>query len=160
MPFRIKVHDPRKTKPFQKQWASSPEWVYDEAEMEEDMFRHRFGTYPSLHNILNTIQVWRDDDDDETRKDGEEEEEDDDESFAHGSDDEDENEYNAALSFGYTDVILMEKHDRVVLLELQKFDSVGIPGSKQDKVRVAGDITALWNKNERRGVSQAVMMNE
>jgi hypothetical protein len=43
--FRIVAHDPRKMDRFKNNWSSSsgPEWTYNEAELREDVFRHRFG---------------------------------------------------------------------------------------------------------------------
>jgi hypothetical protein len=59
IPFRIKSHDPRLFHEYKTNWESadenSPEWVYNEAEMEEDTFRHRLGTHPEIVRILECI---------------------------------------------------------------------------------------------------------
>mmetsp|Transcript_10273 Transcript_10273/g.14525 ORF Transcript_10273/g.14525 Transcript_10273/m.14525 type:complete len:1332 (+) Transcript_10273:110-4105(+) len=58
--FRIKPHDPRKIEPFDKNWnanANEPGWVYDSAEMKEEMFRHRIGKLPLTSLLLESIPV-------------------------------------------------------------------------------------------------------
>eukprot|EP00557_Chaetoceros_sp_GSL56_P014231 CAMPEP_0176484956 /NCGR_PEP_ID=MMETSP0200_2-20121128/4783_1 /TAXON_ID=947934 /ORGANISM="Chaetoceros sp., Strain GSL56" /LENGTH=414 /DNA_ID=CAMNT_0017881569 /DNA_START=147 /DNA_END=1388 /DNA_ORIENTATION=+ len=58
--FKVKAHDPRKFEKFSKFWKDhegSPEWEYDEAEMEYDFFRHRIGKRPTLSMILMSIPV-------------------------------------------------------------------------------------------------------
>jgi hypothetical protein len=182
IPFKIQVHDPRGLKTFQEQWAkhegTSPEWTYDEAEMEEDMFRLRFGPRPSLRSILATIQViqgdkvpyngafkyyvkppqsaYEDDDDDDT--------------FSVDYD-EDESAFETSLpsncrekiipaicNFGYTDVIWMEKNGRVIFDELYGMDAQ-INESYSYYSPVAGDVEATWNKEERRGVRTRNALN-
>ena len=59
--FRIRSHDPRKIDQFKDRWArlggKSPEWVLNEAEMQEDTFRHRFGKRPTVSMILASIPI-------------------------------------------------------------------------------------------------------
>jgi len=75
IPFRIKPHDPRAMTKYVDSWseangnndnsnngdasdaAVAPEWVYNEEEMREDLFRHRFGKRPNLSMILASISV-------------------------------------------------------------------------------------------------------
>jgi hypothetical protein len=45
--FRLHSHDPRQMSKFEQNWADNkgkPEWTYNEQEMEEELFRHRFAT--------------------------------------------------------------------------------------------------------------------
>lgn len=39
---------------YQQNWSDCG-WEYNEAEMEEDVFNHRFGEYPTLNSILECI---------------------------------------------------------------------------------------------------------
>jgi hypothetical protein len=59
IPFRIKAHDPRLFKEYKKNWeaadTNSPEWTYDEADREEEVFLHRIGKSPKLRNFLKII---------------------------------------------------------------------------------------------------------
>lgn len=61
IPFRLIAHDPRKLKEFQEKWAthegSDPKWTFSKAEMEHDLFEHRFGKYPLLEMIIASIPV-------------------------------------------------------------------------------------------------------
>ena len=59
IPFRLQARDPREIDAFKKSWqeAGDDEWIYDEAEMEEDMFRHRFGERPTLTMIMASIPI-------------------------------------------------------------------------------------------------------
>jgi hypothetical protein len=170
IPFRIQAHDPRKIKTCQEQWAkyegTSPEWIYDEAEMEEDMFRLRLGPRPWLGSILATMQVmntdkvpddgsfkfWRKPSNDffmnyEADDNGDEEEFDTDPDFAFYR----EETFNNACNFGFTDAILMDKNSRVIFEELCKHEA-DINGNGISHSRFAADVVATWNKEERRGV--------
>ena len=60
IPFRIVAHDPRQLEQYQARWASQaegsdPRWTFTEAEMEKDVFNHRFGKYPRIEVILESI---------------------------------------------------------------------------------------------------------
>ncbi len=161
IPFRIKVHDPRKMEMFRKNWAelegNSPQWTYDEAEAEEDMFRNRFGAYPSLAMILSSIPVLREE---KIPTDG---------TYAgwniysvkyHMEQDKDSNwpyeghdagemwkkveQIQATVRAEDTDVVLMDRNSKIILQELYKLRSAGV---------FPADIIATWNKKERHGVS-------
>ena len=60
--FKLKVRDPRKEEKYKKNWEryttnTEGGWVYDEIEMEEDMFKHRIGKHPILRQILHAIPI-------------------------------------------------------------------------------------------------------
>jgi hypothetical protein len=56
--FSIFAHDPRVMSRYKDQWKKHEhEWVYDEAEMQHDLFRHRFGERPTLDMILESIPI-------------------------------------------------------------------------------------------------------
>lgn len=54
IPFQIDAHDPRQMDEYQQNWANCG-WEYKEADMEEDVFNHRFGEHPTLNSILECI---------------------------------------------------------------------------------------------------------
>ena len=61
--FRIKPHDPRVMKRYQDSWEEhEDEWTFDEDEMREDLFQHRFGERPTLAMILQSIPIVKEDD--------------------------------------------------------------------------------------------------
>lgn len=178
IPFRIKVHDPRKMEMFRDNWEqferTSPEWTYDEATAEEEMFHHRFGTLPSLRMILGSIPVLE-----EKRipLDGMhigwnkgwvkkqvmkkvEENEICSEDWTYEEKENNPRDFNGpeAVRAEDTDAILVDKNSRVLFQELLKFESIGFPPQKATLTDskpqlVGGDIIAKWNKQERRGVS-------
>ncbi len=180
IPFHIKAHDPRKLQTCQAQWAkyegTSPEWIYDEAEMQEDVFRFRLGSRPWLGSILAGIQVMSED---KVPDDGSfkywilpppsDDEDDDDEHRRmlranHDSDDEEdvfgdnfdfdfhrEESFYKTSYFGYNDVILMDKNSRVIFEELYKLNA-DTNGEGPHHSLLAGDVVATWNKEARCGV--------
>jgi hypothetical protein len=135
IPFRIKVHDPRNMTMFQPFWSkyegTSPKWIDNEAEMEEDMFRHNFGKFPSLRTILANIPVVEEN---KIPRDGHHE------SWKSNR--------RPAARAEDTDAILLT--DRIHIIILQELHSVGFSSSGHS---VKGDITAKWNREERCGVS-------
>jgi hypothetical protein len=134
IPFRIKVHDPKIMTMFQPLWSkyggTSPQWIYNEAEMEEDMFRHNFGKFPSLRTILANIPVVEEN---KIPRDGHHE------SWKSNG--------RPAARAEDTDAILLTDRNHIVIL--QELHSVGFPSSAHS---VNGDITAKWNREERCGV--------
>jgi hypothetical protein len=169
IPFRIKAHDPRKMKMFQKNWArlegTSPEWIYDEAEAEEEVFLRRLGTYPSLEMILGSIPILRED---KIPTDGlyrewsigwvKEQMAMENEGkvaceTANDEDDEYNNSFPPEVLAADTDAILMDRDGVSIFQELSRFGSVNVPKDEQDEASIAGDIMAKWNREERCGVS-------
>jgi hypothetical protein len=62
IPFRIVAHDPRQFEKFKDRWAEkegsgTTNWNYLEAELEEDVFQHRLGKYPTREMILASIPI-------------------------------------------------------------------------------------------------------
>lgn len=58
IPFTLKAHDPRKFKEFKAAWEEEKDnWAYNEVEMEEELFRHRFGERPTLTMILASLPI-------------------------------------------------------------------------------------------------------
>jgi hypothetical protein len=164
IPFRIKVHDPRKMNMFRANWnkleGSSPQWTYDEAEAEEDMFHHRFGTHPSLPVILASISPLRED---TIPTDGMYQawnmrwvqcemnrESSGSRGYHHYSRADDEIPVARAEE---TDAILMDKKDRLLFQELYKFRSIGFPPREKPQGSIVGDVEAKWNSETRCGVS-------
>lgn len=56
IPFRIVARDPRKMARYKDSWTQEG-WTYDETEMREDLFRHRFGERPTAEMILASIPI-------------------------------------------------------------------------------------------------------
>jgi hypothetical protein len=137
IPFSIKAHDPRNMELFKGMWTKyenqGPKWRFSAAEMEEDMFRHRIGAYPTLEMILKSIPVLREDKipQDGVRK------------FGAGQ--------SAFLED--TDAILMERNGQIIFQELFPFCTIGFPLSRRRNSVIVGDIRAKWHPQERRGVS-------
>jgi hypothetical protein len=155
-------------KKFQKNWVqregSSPQWTYDEAEAEEDMFHHRLGTHPSLAMILGSIPTLRED---KIPIDGVYDgwsisivksklkaENECPLSYEIADDDDDEGNYNASpeVRAEDTDAILMDSNGITIFQELFKFNLVGVHPNENPKGSIGGDIVAKWNRDERRGV--------
>jgi len=63
IPFRIVAHDPRLFEDFKDNWedagdsTSSPEWYYDEAERQEEVFLHRIGRAPKWSNVFRALPL-------------------------------------------------------------------------------------------------------
>lgn len=145
IPFRIKAHDPRKMKRFQTTWSdyegSSAEWIYEQAEMEHDVFRYRIGNRPSLQMILKSIPVVRED---LIPEDG---------VFVPIDDERDERQDGGHnVLEDDTDAILVDCKDRILLQELISFQSIGWDRPQKDSP-IDGDITAGWQSDKRCGVS-------
>jgi hypothetical protein len=148
VPFRIIAHDPRKMKAYRKNWAlyegSDPKWTFSEAEMEEDVFKHRLGEHPSLEMILASIPVVSPENIPETGSFNLKEKN----RFFGGAESE-----NREVSADETEAIILQNRNDVGLLqELINFGSVGCDRDG-GAVLLDGDITAAWNSTERSGVS-------
>ena len=152
IPFRIVAHDPRKMDKFKAKWAtnqgSDPKWTYSTAEMEADVFHHRFGKYPSIEMILASIPVVPQDKIPETG------------SFhmriMHGWD-RGVNYYREGrepnrVSADETEAIMLEnRNDCALLQELRNFASIGFEEPRD--APLVGDIVANWDTEARSGVS-------
>jgi hypothetical protein len=53
--FTIKAHDPRQNDKYKKFWNQNPEFQYDEADREEEVFLHLVGNSPQLNNLSKVI---------------------------------------------------------------------------------------------------------
>jgi hypothetical protein len=131
IPFKVKAHDPRKFEKFSKYWKEnegSADWEYDEAEMEYDFFRHRIGKRPTISMILLSIPVTKSD------------------SIPDSGAFEQRVFCLTEPSVNETEALLLDNQDDLKLLrELWPFVS--------DCFSLGLDITASWNKSERKGVS-------
>ena len=154
IPFRIIAHDPREFEKFKDHWddkeGSDTNWVYSEAELEEDVFHHRLGKYPTLEMILASIPIL---DADKLPKAG---------SLcirktptAWGGS---VSYYGTPLernvvSADETEAIIVEEHnDRELFGELHSFESIGSVKESESAI-LDGDIVANWNAADRSGVS-------
>lgn len=132
--FRIHAPDVRSMSKYENEWQAadnrSPEWRYDESEMEEDAFEHYLGKRPTLSKIMSLVSK---------KEKGEIE-----------------NKEKECI-------ILEEENDLFLLYFLSIATEVGkgnykIPRGNGTK-RIHGDnmvrgtIEAVWNKQERNGVS-------
>jgi hypothetical protein len=145
--FRLHAHDPRHMSKFEHNWAvnkGKPEWTYNEQEMEEELFRHRFGKRPTLSTILASIPVLAPD---EIPKDGRI-------GSPAGPSDE-------MASASETQAILLDNpNDVVVFQEIQRNSSTFGQGTRTyQHDPLSGDITAHWDSNERKGVSLLLRMH-
>jgi hypothetical protein len=64
IPFRLKTRDPRKMDQYKQKWEENqgmPEWEYNQTDMEEETFQHRFGKRPSLEMIFSSIPILQED---------------------------------------------------------------------------------------------------
>jgi hypothetical protein len=157
VPFRLKAHDPREFETFK--WAqkegTNAKWIYNAAEMESDVFRHRLGQYPLLEMILASVPIVAED---QIPKTG----------FIPGerhdkerapwsmfgmsgnSDPEDKFRVSADETDG---VILSSPSDLRLLEELASFGSIGYH-TKNYCAPLDGEIIAEWNPQARTGVSK------
>jgi len=139
IPFRIVAHDPRQMEKYQARWAShegtDPNWTYSEVEEEENMFKHRFGKYPRIEVILDSVPVVAPDKIPKTS--------------------------SPTVSPDETEAIILNNAGDLTLLEeLRNFGTVG--GKKRDAYDIAdehveGDIKAKWNREARSGVSNNII---
>lgn len=141
MLYSLHTHDPRQMKKFQQKWAdnkSKTEWTFDQQEMEQELFRHRFGNRPTLSNLLASIPVLAPD---KIPKDGEGW------SGAFPAD--------RMASASETQAILLDDpNDAVVLQEIQRNShTFGEGTTRFQHDHLAGDIRAHWNSVQRKGVS-------
>ncbi len=177
IPFRIVAHDPRQMEKFQERWTShqgDPKWDYSDIDEEEDLFKHRFGTYPRVEVILGSIPVF---DADNIPKDTSK--------AARGTfkvhyntdfikygsndpgydpDDYDEDGYreeplNQEFNADETEGIIVENtNDLTLLRELHALGTIACEKRKPNEhnlitTYVGGDIVAKWDRQARSGVS-------
>ena len=155
IPFRLHSHDPRNMTAFQERWESE-NWTLDEAEMDEDTFRHRLGPRPLSKNILQMVPVVPVD---KIPTDG----------FLHKPNKS--NDRKAVTANQTVAILLEDRNHRALLEELycqrvnnhralleelfcQRVNSVKRPPSPLVPAclpAISGGITASWNKIERRG---------
>jgi len=138
--FKIKAHDPRKIQSFSKYWEEnkgSPNWEYNEAEMENDFFRHRIGKHPDIEMILHSIPV--------TKIDGIPESG----SYVKGLT----NQTNEP-SISETEALILDRQSDLNLLrELLAFAQNGFDG-------LGLTTDATWNGSERKGVSACTVCSK
>jgi hypothetical protein len=162
---------------FQERWTShqgDPKWDYSDIDEEEDLFKHRFGTYPRVEVILGSIPVF---DADNIPKDTSK--------AARGTfkvhyntdfikygsndpgydpDDYDEDGYreeplNQEFNADETEGIIVEStNDLTLLRELHALGTIACEKRKPNEhnlitTYVGGDIVAKWDRQARSGVS-------
>jgi hypothetical protein len=133
--FKLKVRDPRKEKQYKKNWERygtdmAGGWVYDEKEMEEDMFKHRIGKHPILRQILHSIPIVEHDSIPEV-------------TAKTPSD-------LRACPFETEAILLDNQNDLTLLRELEMFDQQ----LRNETEEVLGlKIHAKWDSSARKGVS-------
>jgi hypothetical protein len=136
--FSLHTHDPRQMNKFQKRWADNefkPEWTFNEKEMEEELFRHRFGKRPTLRTILASIPVLPRD---QIPKDG---------GLGSGAP-------HRMASVSETQATLLDDpRDVLVLQEISRNSRKFGGGARGDYETLAGDIVARWDSEQRKGVS-------
>jgi hypothetical protein len=170
IPFRLLVHDPRNMKAYEEKWAlhsgSDPKWTFSEAEMEKDLFEHRFGKHPLLEMILVSIPVLAEDKIPKAAA-GEEQEVEKvhqssrfvGNSYYSNGYDSDDSTYSTLqgdpleMSNNETEAVILDRpRDRVLLEELWNFGSIGA-NKLPTTASLSGDIVANWNASDRSGVS-------
>jgi hypothetical protein len=141
MPFTIVAHDPRDFDVFKNIWTNddkpSSEWTYDEAEMEDDTFRHRLGKRPLLKNVLDCIPIVEKE---KMPKSG----------HVTGL------TLNGKESSAAEDtegIVLENRNDLQLLQILATTDGFRGMAGRNDGHPIDGDIVASWDKTSRAGVS-------
>jgi hypothetical protein len=145
--FRLHAHDPRLFDKYKANWeanADDPKWTFDESEMEQDLFRHRFGSRPYIDMILASIPVVAEDKIPQSavvtkRRNGPYE--------------------SHSASADETEALLVQlQNDRAILEELMNFGSIGREDLHKDdtsrtEAPLDGNIMATWDTTSRSGVS-------
>lgn len=132
--FKLKARDPRKCESTKKFWdefeGTSSNWEYNEADMEEDFFRHRIGRRPLLRHVLNAIPLVKPD------------------SIPESS--------SSEVSQTETEALILEnQNDLSILRELERFDKnwglndANLGGATPLEMNISAD----WNTAKRSGVS-------
>ena len=143
IPFRIRSHDPRLFDEYKKNWedqsnSTSSGWIFDQKEMDSDMFDHCLGRYPRIDQILSLLPVLSDDKIPKTgvvTKSGK--------SIS-----------NLDISADETQAVLLEnRHHRFIF---QLLHQIGGFTSGSDPRPVKGDIEATWNETNQSGVSETM----
>lgn len=142
IPFQLKAHDPREFCEFKQAWEKD-QWIYDQAQMEEDLFLHRFGDRPTLQMILASIPVCK-----EIPKAG----------FVRPVP-----LAGERISAAETEALLLEEHNHKALLcLLYNFGQVAIPRDSKctygvPGATVRGEVRASFDKETRKGVSEVLL---
>jgi hypothetical protein len=183
IPFRLLAHDPRNMEAYQEKWSThsgtDPKWTFSEAEMEQDLFEHRFGKYPLLEMILVSIPVLAKDkipkavtpEDKEVRKVhrsndyGVDYDSDDSYTYRYSNDsymdkfDYDSDGYHTVeLSNNETEALILDRpRDLILLEELRNFGSIGVKVLPNKCASLWGDIVANWNASAGSGVSPSTL---
>ncbi|CAB9523044.1 regulator of chromatin subfamily A member 3-like 1 [Seminavis robusta] len=137
IPFRLHAHDPLEMNAFKLSWEQNKNsWTYDEADMEEELFLHRFGARPTVDMILASLPIVR-----EVPKDG----------VVKPT-----GNKSKLCSAVETEAILLEKANHKSLLEVlyNCFGTVATnPKDGDARARlVSGEILAEFDKSTRKGV--------
>jgi hypothetical protein len=135
IPFRLQAHDPRKFDAYKESWEQN-NWTYNEADMEEELFLHRFGDRPTLDMLLDSLPILKDIPETGVVKPTD-------------------LTYNTASAVE-TEAMILDKHSHKALLEvLQGFSSFGKGRSTVRDIHdgALGDMTAKFDKVTRSGVS-------
>ena len=143
--FRLKAHDPREMEKYEDNWRQyegSPGWKYDEDDLEEELFQHRFGPRPCLSMILASIPP--DNDLDLVPSDGNFHLDDFLENFCY------DNDFSATETEA---MILEESNDLIWLSALYRLSPDFATVEDWSDLKVDGDIKACWDKESRVGVS-------
>jgi hypothetical protein len=143
--FRIKSHDPRKLDPFKKAWEDQ-QMVFEEAEMEKDMFDHRIGQYPVLDIILGSVPVVSEDKIPTTGRLTSQRMRNESPLHSRGSD---------VPANEIESLLLCSPKSKLLLDEINKFGSVAQKNKdhRGNSGILGGEIKAAWNKIARTGVS-------
>lgn len=136
--FTMHAHDPRKMKDYQKSWEENGEtWTYNEADMQDDAFRHRFGNFVLPGHILRNVSVLPVE---KIPIDGSFESP---RSFGYSRD-------STEVSISETEAVVLDsQEDLVFLRELDLFDSFGL--NKVLNSPLVGHIQAAWDKASQKG---------
>jgi hypothetical protein len=144
--FSLQTHDPRQMKRFQKMWAKNkdnPEWSFNEKEMEEELFRHRFGKRPTLQAILASIPILEQD---KIPTDG---------GLGANPSSGRPGNYSKIAAASETQAVLLDDPSNIcVLHEISRnVHTFGTGKGRNTHDALAGDILATWDSKKRKGVS-------
>jgi hypothetical protein len=119
---------------YQAQWqrqGNDSNWIYNDVQMQHDLFRHRIGTHPSLHVLLASIPVVHE-----------------------GSIPADAS--TGRISMLETDAVLVAAQDLHILNAIKmvspNFAMLALnPSAASNNRFIDGDIVAMWNGNAGTG---------
>lgn len=148
IPFTIVAHDPRNFSRYKESWASGEasdptRWTFSQAEMEEEVFKHRLGQYPLIEMILASLPVVPVE---KLPKSGSLKKRN---SFAYRA----MSGEPTRVSADETDAIVVKNRVHCSLLEeLLNFGTIGCMDRDTSKALLDGDIVASWNSAAQTGV--------